>query len=58
MLFIKFFTESLVQLQSRSGLMFRNGMTSTPNWNVKTCGSMPGNSSEFKNSVGYLTTSS
>jgi len=57
MLFINFFTESLVSLQSCGGLMFRRRMFGTPNFNVRKWGGMPGKSSEFKNSVGYLKTS-
>jgi len=56
MLFINFFTESLVPLQISGGFMFRRRI-GTPNFNIRTCGGMFGKSSEFKNSVGYLITS-
>jgi len=56
MFFIKFFTESLVPLQSRGILMFRRRMMGMPIFNVRTGGGMPEKSSELKNSIGYLTT--
>ena len=52
MLFMSLFTESLVPLQSRGGLMLRRRIIGTPIFNVKACGGMPGKSREFKNSVG------
>jgi len=55
-LFINFITESILPLQSRGELTFRRRMIGTPNLNVRTCSGMPDKSSEFKNSVGYLTT--
>jgi hypothetical protein len=57
MLFINFFTEGLVPLQSQGGLIFRRRMMGMPNFNVRTCGGIPGQLNEFKNSVGYLVTS-
>jgi len=56
MLFINFFTESLVPLQSRNWLIFLRRIMSTSNFNVRMCGSISGISSEFKNLFGYLTT--
>ncbi|KAF0772493.1 DUF5641 domain-containing protein [Aphis craccivora] len=57
MLFVNFFTESLVSLKYLSGLIFRSRMTGTPNFNV-TCGGIPGKSSEFSWIFHYLITSS
>lgn len=59
LLFIIFFTVSLVPMQSRDGLMFRRRMIDTPMSSVTnvrwhSCGK----SNEFKNSVESLNTSS
>lgn len=56
MLFIKFFTESLISLQGCVRLMFRRRMVDTPIFNVITCGGIPGKLSgiriqEYKNSI-------
>jgi hypothetical protein len=56
--FINFFTASRVLLQRRGWFIFRNIMITDPIFDCRLSGDNPGNSSEFKNSVGYLTTSS
>ena len=57
-LFINFFTASRVPLQRRCWFIFRNIMITDPIFNCRLWGGNPGYSSEFKNSVRYLTLSS
>ena len=57
MLFINFFTASRMPLQRRDWFIFRNIMSTDPIFNCILWGGNPGNSSEFKNSVGYQTSS-
>jgi hypothetical protein len=48
-LFIQFFTESLVLFQNHGELMFRRIMIDIPIFNIRTCSGMPGKSCAFKN---------
>ena len=56
-LFINFFMASRVTLQGRGCFKFHNIMICDPIFNCRLWGGNPGNSSELKNSVKYLTTS-
>jgi len=49
---ISLFIESRVPLQSRGGFKLRNIIITVPTLSCKLCGGDPGNSREFKNSVG------